>query len=225
MKETFKDLVKNFAEGIELSAIDTMYPSRLTCLKQGPHLFENITSQFYGVVLSGEASIDFASGGGTTLLSGMYFSLCGNDKIDVRGKVVVFERFGYRGLRQIGGPAEQEGRLTYIDGCRSTVLVHPARIGDPVLNLLVFPANVEQTTHVHPTTRLGVVLSGGGVCLVEGQSLDLQTGKVFYLPENSRHSFNSNHEGLRIVAFHPDSDTGPTDGNNPMLNRTYIRRE
>jgi hypothetical protein len=28
---------------------------------------------------------------------------------------------------------------------------------------------------------------------------------------------------LDVIAFHPDSDWGPTDGTHPMLNRTYLR--
>lgn len=52
----------------------------------------------------------------------------------------------------------------------------------------------------------------------------LKAGGVFMLEEGELHSFatppNAN---MEIIAYHPDSDWGPTDEDHPMLNRTYIK--
>jgi hypothetical protein len=29
---------------------------------------------------------------------------------------------------------------------------------------------------------------------------------------------------MRVIAYHPDGDWGPTDENHTMLNRTYIKK-
>ncbi len=52
----------------------------------------------------------------------------------------------------------------------------------------------------------------------------LRPGGVFLLEEGELHSFATPPGGhMEIVAFHPDSDWGPTDNDHPMLNRTYIK--
>ncbi len=52
----------------------------------------------------------------------------------------------------------------------------------------------------------------------------LSPGGVFLLEEGELHSFATPPGGhMEIVAFHPDSDWGPTDDDHPMLNRTYIK--
>jgi hypothetical protein len=43
------------------------------------------------------------------------------------------------------------------------------------------------------------------------------------LEESELHSFATvPGRTMEIVAYHPDSDWGPTDTDHPMLNRTYI---
>ena len=42
------------------------------------------------------------------------------------------------------------------------------------------------------------------------------------LVEQELHSFKTSDNYMDIIAFHPDSDTGPTDGNHSMINRTFI---
>jgi hypothetical protein len=48
---------------------------------------------------------------------------------------------------------------------------------------------------------------------------------MFMLPAHEMHAFSTaEHDStLDIIAFHPDSDWGTTDGVHPMLNRTYLR--
>lgn len=136
------------------------------------------------------------------------------------GGVVVVDR-RHRGLLVVGGPAEERGRLCYIDGCSDTVLVQPVVRGDPCLNLLHLPAGTVQTDHDHPSIRVGLVLSGVGRCVIERDEVTaLEAGTAFVLPARVTHRFETGGKPLRIVAWHPDSDVGPTDDDHPMLNRT-----
>lgn len=214
----------DFKNGLEVSALATMYPSRLLCCGKGRTSFSDSTRHAYGFVLQGQASITRPDGSTHPVYESMTLSVPGAFELQTTGKVVVIERYGYRGLFQVGGPVENDGRLTYIDGCRTTILAAPSRLGDPVLNYLVFPANVKQTMHLHPTVRLGTVISGEGLCVTPKEKIPIKKGMVFYLPENSSHCFHSSTKGLKVIAFHPDSDTGPTDFNHPMLNRTFLRK-
>ena len=128
---------------------------------------------------------------------------------------------GHRGLFVVGGPVESAGRLRYINGCSDTVLVAPLVRGDPCLNFLHIPPGVVQSDHEHPSLRAGLVLHGDGVCVVEGTDrLPLSGGTVFVLEPGTVHRFESGSLPLDIVAWHPDSDFGPTDEDHPMLNRT-----
>jgi quercetin dioxygenase-like cupin family protein len=64
---------------------------------------------------------------------------------------------------------------------------------------------------------------GSGWCKSEeGSRIPLQLGKLFVLPPDTVHGFVSNDEGMTVIAYHPDSDTGPTDVNHPMINRTIV---
>ena len=129
---------------------------------------------------------------------------------------------GWRGLFALGGPVEDRGRLTYIDGCTDTVLAPPPRRGDPCLNLLVVPPHTDQTTHHHPSLRAGIVVAGTGRCEHAGGPLALEPGVVWCIPAGVEHAFHTGADSLAVVAFHPDSDTGPTDDDHPMRNRTLI---
>ncbi len=126
----------------------------------------------------------------------------------------------HHGLSSMGGPIESTGRLRYIDNCTDTVLYSPPVIGDPCLNLLHFPAGVDQTEHFHPSSRTGIVSRGKGVC-VSSKDDPLETGCIFYLPANTRHKFRTTDHSMDVISFHPDSDWGPTHEIHPMINRTW----
>lgn len=136
----------------------------------------------------------------------------------------------YRGIFMVGGPLESSGRLRYINGCTDTGLIPPLRCGDPCLNYLHFPAAIRQDAHHHPSHRIGLVYSGRGLCHSDktmprpGGNSDqitvMQTGGIFVIPAGTRHWFETSDETLRIVAFHPDSEWGPTDESHQMLNAT-----
>ncbi|MDV6032157.1 MAG: cupin domain-containing protein [Phycisphaera sp. RhM] len=175
----------------------------------------------YGFVQRGSVSLN-CGGHEFRLTPGMYFSVPGDCRIEGAGSGFVASRIGYRGLFQLGGPIESTGRLRYIDGCSDTLLIGPAVKGDPCLNLLHIPPHTQQTAHTHPTVRFGMIVGGQGVCRSPNQALALQPGMIFSIRPEGIHSFNTTHDPLLVIAWHPDSDCGPTHGDHPMINRTVI---
>ena len=153
---------------------------------------------------------------------GCTFRSPGADIFEVRGAGVVITQFGYRGLFQIGGPVEQEGRLQYIDGCSDTLLISPVVRGEACLNLLVIPPGTAQTEHTHPSFRAGVISGGHGVCRLPGSEVPLDPGDVFVIDAKGLHSFHTTSDRLVVIAFHPDSDFGPHTDDHPMVNRTIV---
>jgi quercetin dioxygenase-like cupin family protein len=91
-----------------------------------------------------------------------------------------------------------------------------------VLNHLHFPRRTVQTLHAHPSIRLGIVARGAGIARSLVGEVSLRTGDVFLLPEHEIHAFTTVDSTMDVIAFHPDSDHGPTDADHPMINRTYI---
>ncbi len=142
-------------------------------------------------------------------------------RVEAGSGVMVTHRT-HRGLFHVGGPVEATGRLRYIDGCSDTVLVAPVVHGDPCLNLLHLPSDTVQTDHQHPSARVGLVVAGRGSCVVDRTRREpLQPGSAFVLPASVCHRFETEPEaGLLVMAWHPDSTSGPTDDDHPMLNRT-----
>jgi quercetin dioxygenase-like cupin family protein len=137
-----------------------------------------------------------------------------------RGLAIVVP--GYHGLRQLGGPLEATGRLRYMDGCSDTVLVAPPRRGEPCLNHLHVPPFTRQTTHTHPSLRIGLVARGHGTCLTPEGAQPLRPHVAWIIPPGLRHAFHTATEALDVIAWHPDSDVGPTDDDHPMRNRTLL---
>jgi len=158
------------------------------------------------------------------LRAGMFFVAVGACRLAAPGgRGLVISRLGYRGLRQVGGPIEAQGRLRYIDGCTDTLLVCPPRLGEPCLNHLHIPPGTAQSAHTHPSERIGVILRGSGECRTgDGAVYPLVPGMGWRIPTGSLHSFFTTDTALDVIAWHPDSDFGPTDENHPMLNRTIL---
>jgi quercetin dioxygenase-like cupin family protein len=126
----------------------------------------------------------------------------------------------YRGIFALGGPAEDGGRLRYIDGCSDTGLIQPLKRGDPCLNYLHFPSATRQTPHHHPSHRVGLVLAGEGLCHHGDKTTPMAPGSMWLIPAGAEHWFETAEATLRVVAFHPDSEFGPTDEDHQMLNAT-----
>ncbi len=114
------------------------------------------------------------------------------------------------------------GRLKYIDGCSSTLLVAPPVKGDPCLNYMHVPGQTEQTFHTHPSIRVGLVVSGSGHVDLDGSSVEVIAGDAWVIEADELHRFRTEDDELEVLVFHPDSDFGPTDEVHPMLNKTVI---
>lgn len=156
--------------------------------------------------------------------TGMYGCLNGSweIKLSSNSRLLLITTSNLNVLNTLGGPVEEQGRLKYIDGCTDTLLLSPARIGEPCLNLLHFPPAIAQTHHHHPSFRFGVVYSGRGRCITNDGVTELLPGDVFFLPAMLGHHFETFDSVLNVIAFHPDTDWGPTDEVHPMINRTII---
>jgi quercetin dioxygenase-like cupin family protein len=139
-----------------------------------------------------------------------------------KADLTLFFAEGFYGQTVLGVPLEEKGRLKYIDGCTDSLLVYAPRLGDPCLNHLHFPAGIDQTFHTHPSIRMGYVARGNGVASFPTGDVALTTGDIFMLPVDTLHRFRTPNESMDIIAFHPETDTGPTDEDHPMLNRTII---
>jgi hypothetical protein len=160
---------------------------------------------------------------------GMYAAVPGaaivfpKDPDDLSCEGLVISQKGWLGMFSVGGPVEATGRLRYIDGCMDTLLVPPLKLGDPCLNALWFPAGTEQTMHTHPTVRIGMVIRGRGECVTPVGNEPLRQGMAFVIHADGQHRFRTDaDQGMVVVAWHPDSDCGPTDEQHPMLTRTII---
>lgn len=178
----------------------------------------------FGFVFEGSATITFRESE-YTLPSGMYFTIPGDGLVSPasrESKGIVMSRLNYTGFFQIGGPVEEKGRLQYIDGCTDSLLISPVMFGDPCLNLLHIPPHTKQTQHTHPSLRLGMIISGSGICKTPEMDFPLSPGTLFYIPAGGLHSFHTDSDALRVIAWHPDSDFGPTHENHPMVNKTVI---
>ena len=155
------------------------------------------------------------------LAAGMYFALPGPGHM-TSGAGLLIHALGYRGFFHLGGPVEITGRLRYIDGCTDSLLIAPVMLGDPCLNLLHLPPRTIQTTHTHPSIRVGLILEGQGTCVTPDARYPLAPGLAFIIEPDGLHAFHTDDQALRVLAYHPDSDFGPTHENHPMVNRTII---
>jgi hypothetical protein len=216
---------------------NTMYPSLAYSFDGDEvgdlgYFYSHAFSNMYGYVHQGTLTLP----NNKVVTNGEYFSFYTHDatRIEYTGKITVFTRIGFHGQDMIGGPVEEKGRLCYMDGCSDSLLIYPPRQGDPSASLLVFPQKIKQTYHTHPSIRLGVVISGSGYACInpredeDGNQTEsrygLEAGMLFCLEEHELHRFCTEYNGMRIMAYHPDGDWGPTDHNHSMINRTYIAK-
>jgi len=201
----------------------SMYPTSMVCVKEDYEVTDSISTCF-GYVTQGKFTI-VTSKQTWTVQESNFISLKSAIKIkslQQDSTMFLIIRHGYKGIDTVG-TVEDKGRLAYIDGCTDTLLVSPPRKGDACLNYLHFPKNVIQTQHLHPSIRMGIVINGQGVAWQKDSwEHPLTKGSMFCLPEGEVHSFKTIGSSMEIIAYHPDSDFGPTDENHPMLNKTLI---
>jgi len=189
-----------------------------------------VNGTVYGYIYQGPTtlSVDSSAHGcdrSFTLFDGMYFACPGSVKI-IGGCGVLHLVEHHSAMFAIGGPVEGgQGRLPYIDGCTDSLLLSPAVKGAPCLNHLHFPPRVVQTQHTHPSGRSGVVVRGKGTCVCGDGNIrmPLEPGMAFIIPANVLHAFETtDDQELDVIAFHPDSDFGPSFDDHPMINRTIV---
>ena len=144
-----------------LDALDTMYPSITIFLSADVSKAGTAHSTTYGYLLSGKA-VFFANGQNWHLQEGNYFAFHGCFSVSNSEDLQLWTvtKVGYKCMPMVG-QVEENGRLSYIDGCSDSVLVSMPRMGDPVLNYLHFPSGIYQTQHTHPSIRMGVVIRRG----------------------------------------------------------------
>ncbi len=209
-----------FSNGLLFDYADNEFPTRLHAWTE-PSQFDAAGSTYYGYVFEGTTTV-ISGDNAYQLSSRQYF--CFNDAVSIiGGKGIVIERVGYRGMNSLGGPVEDWGRLKYIDGCTDSLLVAPVKMGDPCLNALFFPENIDQTAHTHPSMRVGMVIEGEGSCVTPDAEYDLVPGKIFIIHPDGTHRFRTRAGAkLTVIAYHPDSDFGPQDENHTMINRTIV---
>lgn len=157
-----------------------------------------------------------------TIAPGMYFAVNRPVRISDSHQMWAVGANRYSALNSIGGPVEDVGRLRYIDGCTDSLLIPPVIKGDPCLNALFFPPGIKQTFHTHPSSRIGLVISGEGVCDDSECQFPLKPGMAFFIPPDSLHRFQTLKSSMQVLAFHPDSDFGPEHQCHPMINRTIV---
>lgn len=227
-------MVAPLTHGLMADFSETSHPSAVYGVARGVLYLENSGKgefdSVYGVCYSGILEVT-CHGRVFQVHEGEYFSApysagCVVESLydgETRGTGLVAVRQGYKSLFNVGGPVEPYGRLKYIDGCSDTLLIGPPLKGDPCLNYLRFPPGINQTAHTHPTIRAGVILSGRGVCKTAHGDKDLVPGSVFILYPDAIHAFSTEGtEGMGLSVFHPDTDTGPSHEDHPMLNRTIV---
>jgi quercetin dioxygenase-like cupin family protein len=217
-------LIKAPKHNEEINKLNSMYPTKMICITESYEFSENSSSTMFGFVTQG--TFEITSGNQTWLVQeGNFMSLktiFSVNPLKNNSKMFAIIRYGYRGIDLVG-KVESTGRLSYIDGCTDTLLISPPRKGDACLNHLHFPKNITQTQHLHPSIRMGIVINGEGIAFKKDSwEHPLIKGSMFCLPEGDVHSFKTSTQIMDIIAYHPDSDFGPTDENHPMLNKTLI---
>ena len=191
---------------------------------QGSSLDLPATGTHFGFIYQGHPLLDRQCGKESYRLHpGMYFCLPNMGHIDganSSGIIITCPQYG--GMFSLGGAIEPTGRFTYIDGGTNSLLIPPVFLGDPCLNAMYFPPGIDQTMHTHPSYRIGIVVAGDGEIETPQTVKSLKPSTLFLISANCLHKFRTYENSLTVVVFHPDSDTGFTDRNNPMLKRTIV---
>lgn len=174
----------------------------------------------FGFIQNGPADLQ-CDAGVFPLATGMYFAVPGPLRVG-RGTGIVITSANGAPFFQVGGPIENTGRLRYIDGCTDSLLIPPILYGDACLNLLHMPPGTRQTAHTHPSVRIGLIVRGAGWCETPAGRVPLAPGLAFVIRAHALHCFHTDDSDLLVLAYHPDSDFGPTNADHPMINRTLL---
>lgn len=206
--------------GLFLSVEDDAHPVQVFGWQNHELYLPTVAGTYYGMVTDSGALLTDELGQ-YELYRGMFFVMTMDFSVK-GGEGMIIACANDEGLRQIGGPLENRGRLRYIDGCSDTLLVCPPILGSPCLNHLHIPPCTDQSPHTHPSDRIGVIMEGSGECRTPTGVYPLKPGMGWYIPTGCQHSFFTQEQALDVVAWHPDSDFGPQHENHPMINRTIL---
>lgn len=221
-----------FKNGMLFDYSDNRFPSKLHAWTPEGQSLREENSTYYGFVYEDKAILKKCSDPNVCypISKGMFF--CVPEPVQIYGgKGIIIERVGYKGMFYVGGSVEETGRLKYIDGCFDTMILGPLKWGDPCLNALYFPPNIDQTMHTHPSMRVGLVLSGQGMCITPKEEIPLFPGQIFIIHEGmengdseaGHHCFRTfEDQGMVVIAYHPETEFGPSDESHPMLDRTIV---
>lgn len=174
------------------------------------------------VVLPIEPIKVHAYGGMTAQLVAGCFAVVPGGSVIFEGAGIAIYTPDFVGLTQFGGPIEATGRLKYIDGCSDSLVVCPPLYGQACLNHLHIPPGINQSQHVHPSDRIGIIIRGGGECRTPEATHALKPGMFWRIPTGGIHSFHTTDRALEVFAWHPDSEFGPRHEDHPMLTRTIV---
>jgi mannose-6-phosphate isomerase-like protein (cupin superfamily) len=67
-----------------------------------------------------------------------------------------------------------------------------------------------------------MIVEGSGECETPEANIPMQPGQIILIPAYCIHKFRTIENKLTVICFHPDSDTGFTHVNHPMLMRTFV---
>ncbi len=213
----------NIRDGILIDSSQAQFPYIVRGLA-GSTLPLESNRTHVGMVSSGQIRVSDVHGN-CRLGPGTFFCVQGAEiePMVPEARALIISGAFFSGLRMFGGPLEGTGRLNYVDGCSDTLLLAPSRKGEPCLNHLHIPPRVPQRRHYHPSDRVGIILRGSGVCHTDDGDFALAPGAGWRISAGMNHCFETGSESLDVIAWHPDSDFGPTDEDHPMINRTWVR--
>lgn len=175
-------------------------------------------------ISSNGAKLELYKGMSFPLAKGTIFRTSPNEKFRLIGVDygLVIKMKNVNDIFQINPFFETEGRLKYIDGCMDTLILSPIISGFPCLSSLFFPHGVKQTIHIHPSFRIGMVVSGEGYCVTPGNRIHMCSGDLIIVHTGGLHSFETEQSPMTLISFHPDSEFGPSDLSHPMIDKTII---
>lgn len=217
------------------SNLDTNFPCSLMSVVGEGSVSVTENKAYFVYVHEGEVCIP----NGYVVKEKMYSVVTGTGEIkgNKKTKAIVIVKDNYEPMFSLGGPIEEKGRLKYIDGCTDSLLIPPTKKGDSCLNHLHFPKGIDQTSHTHPSVRVGLVTKGEGLCKTPFGNVELREGLLFVIKPsdgeesigvdgkyhaNGTHGFVTFDKEMDVIAFHPDSDFGAEDDEHPMINRTIV---
>lgn len=137
---------------------------------------------------------------------------------------------GYKPEPRSARIAHKKPVLPYVNGCSTSEVFTPQRLGDPTLQRLLIPAySAEQAHHIHSTVRVVYVLRGRGISIVgmEGCEVrqELLPGMVCILDPMCPHHFETPQgESIEVIPLHVFSAV-PGENNHPMMRGTFLMNQ